>query len=83
MSYFTQNLYLITDITGVLSVHMDCEQPPAVTHATVKISDDENDDLVSATYACKNGYKLQGEAELFCDLNTDEWQGDPPLCKSG
>lgn len=62
---------------------MDCEQPPTVTHATVKISDDENDDLVSATYSCKDGFTLQGEAELFCDLNTDEWQGEPPHCKKG
>lgn len=38
---------------------------------------------MSVTYVCTDGYTLQGEAELLCNLDTDEWQGDPPTCSPG
>lgn len=74
------DFFLCLDVYGI---HVDCERPPAVENASIRISDDESNDLVSATYTCKKGYAMHGEPELFCDLDTDEWQGDPPSCKEG
>lgn len=61
----------------------DCERPPHVDHASVNLADDETDDMVSATYVCTTGYRLHGAAKLLCDLDTDEWQSDPPACRPG
>lgn len=66
------------------AVATDCERPPPVPNASVNlVDDDDTENLVSAVYACAAGYRLLGEAELFCDLDTDEWQGEPPACRAG
>ena len=65
-------------------MYENCDELPEVAHATAKRIDDENDDsVVSYVYTCDDGYRLKGEAELFCDYDTDEWQGDPPTCEKG
>lgn len=51
--------------------------------STKPLVDDVNEDLVSVTYECIDGFVLQGEAELLCNLDTDEWQGEPPTCNQG
>lgn len=61
----------------------DCERPPHVDNASVELVDDDAGDFVSVTYTCAAGYRLHGEAELFCDLGTEEWQGEPPACRAG
>lgn len=76
-------LLFISLAAAAAAVATDCERPPHVDNASVNVVDDETGDLVSATYACAAGYRLLGEAELFCDLDTDEWQGDPPACRAG
>ena len=60
--------------------HEDCEKPPEVDNASVVIRYDDNEEFVSATYTCFNGYKLQGRSTITCDLDTDEWQENPPTC---
>ena len=60
--------------------HEDCEKPPEVDNASVVIRYDDNEEFVSATYTCFNGYKLQGKTTITCDLDTDEWQENPPTC---
>ncbi|XP_070502012.1 fibrillin-2-like [Chironomus tepperi] len=60
--------------------HEDCEKPPEVDNAAVVIRYDDNEEFVSATYTCFNGYKLQGKGTITCDLDTDEWQENPPTC---
>lgn len=72
-----------TNITDASAEHEDCEIPPKIDHGTVKLSADENDDIVTALYSCKSGFKLQGNAEIYCDLDTDVWQSDPPTCHEG
>lgn len=61
----------------------DCEKPPEVEQASVVVSYDENEEFVTATYRCHDGFKLRGKAEVTCDLDTDEWQETPPTCEQG
>lgn len=82
MLFLTHSNISFFSITAA-AASTDCERPPHVDNASVNLVDDEIGDLVSATYACAAGYRLHGEAELFCDLDTDEWQGDPPECRAG
>jgi Sushi repeat (SCR repeat) len=49
----------------------------------VVVRTDENEEFVTATYRCEEGYRLNGKSELTCDLDTDEWQGQPPTCTEG
>lgn len=67
----------------MLGRHEDCERPPSVHNGIVKLSDDTEEDMVTATYSCDDGYKLQGDTHLQCDLDSDEWQGEPPTCVKG
>ncbi|GAB0100994.1 EGF-like calcium-binding, conserved site [Sergentomyia squamirostris] len=60
--------------------HYDCERPPTVEHASSRLSVDENEDAVSARYTCEPGFELRGEPDVFCDLDTDEWEGQLPSC---
>lgn len=76
-------LIFIALVAVVAGVSTDCDRPPHVANARVNLVDDETGDLVSATYSCVAGFRLHGEAELFCDLDTDEWQGEPPACRAG
>ncbi|KAG5677774.1 hypothetical protein PVAND_007505 [Polypedilum vanderplanki] len=61
--------------------HEDCEKPPEVENASVNTQIDENEEFVTATYRCNDGYKLNGRAIITCDLDTDEWQEQPPTCE--
>ncbi|XP_055846374.1 fibrillin-2 isoform X2 [Episyrphus balteatus] len=65
-------------LSGTLAQYENCEVPPTVNFATVRMEDE--DDSVRAIYACNSGYTLEGETELICDLNTDEWNKNPPKC---
>lgn len=58
----------------------DCEKPPEVESASVLVATDESEEFVTATYRCHDGYKLHGRAAITCDLDTDEWQENPPSC---
>lgn len=51
--------------------------------STNPLVEDDDGDLVSVTYVCSDGFTLHGEAELLCNLDTDEWQGEPPTCNPG
>lgn len=44
---------------------------------------DENEEFVTATYRCHEGYKLKGKSAITCELDTDEWQESPPSCEEG
>lgn len=72
------------NFTGVSSQYEDCEKPPRIENAKVEIAaGSDDDDEIRAVYTCNEGYKLIGEPELFCDPDTDEWQGNPPSCEKG
>lgn len=43
---------------------------------------DDQGIFVTASYLCEPNYKLVGQAQLTCDTDTDEWQGDLPECAS-
>lgn len=64
-------------------VYKDCEQPPTILHgkALLVISDDGTE--VSAAYSCDAGFHLHGNPQMGCNLDTDEWLGDLPVCKLG
>ncbi|XP_037938996.1 fibrillin-2 [Teleopsis dalmanni] len=78
----TRFLFLLAVVAATCSVsfarYEDCENPPQVQHATIEIEDDE--DTIHAIYVCKPGYELQGTTDLMCNLDTDEWSGEPPTC---
>jgi hypothetical protein len=61
--------------------HEDCEKPPEVENASVLVAYDESEEFVTATYRCHDGYKLHGKSAITCDLDTDEWQENPPRCE--
>lgn len=65
------------------SKHEDCEKPPEVENASVVVSFDKNEEFVTATYRCHEGFKLKGKSEITCDLDTDEWEEMPPSCDKG
>lgn len=60
--------------------HEDCEKAPEVDNSSVFVRYDDNEEYVTATYSCFDGYKLQGKATITCDLETDEWEENPPTC---
>lgn len=49
-----------------------------MSNANIKIVDEE--DTIRAIYVCQSGYELRGPQELVCDLDTDEWNTNPPEC---
>jgi fibulin 1/2 len=61
----------------------DCEKPPEVEYASVVVKFDENEEFVTATYRCQDGFKLNGKTSITCELDTDEWQENPPTCEQG
>ncbi|XP_061395029.1 fibrillin-1-like, partial [Musca vetustissima] len=61
-----------------VAVHEDCEVPPPTKFARIKIQSEE--DVIRAFYTCEDGYALQGPKELVCDIDSDEWNSDPPQC---
>jgi Sushi repeat (SCR repeat) len=63
--------------------HEDCERPPSIAHGSGRLLVDDNEDVVKAIYNCAPGYELEGKATLNCDLDNDEWQGEPPKCVAG
>ncbi|XP_067646329.1 fibrillin-3 [Eurosta solidaginis] len=61
-----------------LAHYEDCENAPYVEHSSIEIIDEE--DTVRALYKCDEGYELRGTTELVCNLDTDQWDTDPPIC---
>lgn len=59
----------------------DCESPPDIQNGQFKSKVDENEEYVTAIYKCNRGYKLVGSSQIICDLDTDEWDRDPPKCE--
>lgn len=47
------------------------------------VKTDENEEFVTATYRCDDGYHMKGKSEITCDLDDDEWKGQPPQCIEG
>ncbi|XP_055688517.1 fibrillin-1 isoform X2 [Lutzomyia longipalpis] len=74
-------ILLVATIHNVNGQYFDCEQPPPVEHASSTLSVDDAEDSVAARYTCDSGFELQGQPDLFCDLDTDEWQGQLPTCR--
>lgn len=62
-------------------VYTDCEHPPTILHGRTELSVDDQGVVVIANYQCESNYKLFGQAQLTCDIDTDEWQGELPECK--
>lgn len=62
-------------------VYTDCEHPPTILHGRTELIIDDYGTQVTGSYSCESGYELVGDATLACNLDTDEWQGDLPVCK--
>lgn len=62
------------------AVYEDCRTPPPVDHAKAELLTDLESKTNTAIYSCAPGYAIQGPAELVCNVNTEEWQGEPPTC---
>lgn len=77
----TVSVSIAGSVTG--AKYEDCENPPEVDNASVVIAHDVNEEFVTATYRCHEGFKLRGKKDMTCDLDTDEWQGSPPNCETG
>lgn len=61
-----------------------CEAPKEVENAQVKLyHETDPDDIVIAHYTCLSGYKLRGDDEIYCVMETNEWHGKPPTCHQG
>jgi Sushi repeat (SCR repeat) len=54
-----------------------------VERAAVVVAYDENEEFVTASYRCQEGFTLKGKSEITCDLDTDEWLEMPPTCEPG
>ncbi|XP_032596993.2 uncharacterized protein LOC6556435 [Drosophila grimshawi] len=60
------------------AVYEDCKTPPPVDHARAELFESEN--INTATYSCSAGYAMKGDNKLICNVETEEWQGEPPAC---
>ncbi|XP_046807658.1 fibrillin-1 isoform X5 [Lucilia cuprina] len=78
MARFLFYLVAAAIISVSAAVYEDCERPPSVQNANIKIEDEE--DTIRAIYSCQTGFELRGPHELVCDLDTDEWNTNPPEC---
>jgi hypothetical protein len=67
-------------VVAATKKYEDCEKPPDVENASVVVKYDENEEFVTATYQCFDGYKLHGKSSITCDLDVDEWE-NPPTCE--
>ncbi|XP_062710515.1 uncharacterized protein LOC109404745 isoform X2 [Aedes albopictus] len=56
------------------TTYEDCEQPPEIAHGSARVTVDETEEFVTARYSCTAGYRLEGKAEIRCDIDSDEWQ---------
>lgn len=77
--HYLSNCFLLA-VPYASAKYEDCEKPPEVESASVLVAYDESEEFVTATYRCHDGYKLHGKAAITCDLDTDEWQENPPSC---
>ncbi|XP_060658313.1 fibrillin-1 isoform X1 [Drosophila nasuta] len=62
------------------AVYEDCQTPPPVDHAQAELFVSESNHVNTAIYSCASGYVLKGPKELLCNVDTEEWQGEPPIC---
>ncbi|KXJ73641.1 hypothetical protein RP20_CCG015362 [Aedes albopictus] len=66
------------------TTYEDCEQPPEIAHGSARVTVDETEEFVTARFSCAAGYRLEGKAEIRCDIDSDEWQVKQlPRCVSG
>ncbi|XP_021699518.1 uncharacterized protein LOC5579245 [Aedes aegypti] len=56
------------------ATYEDCEQPPEIAHGSARITVDETEEFVTARYSCAAGFRLEGKADIRCDIDSDEWQ---------
>jgi fibulin 1/2 len=77
------NVFSFPFVGATNAQHEDCERPPSIAHGSGRLLVDDNEDVVKAVYNCAPGYELEGKATLNCDLDNDEWQGEPPKCVAG
>lgn len=63
--------------------YTDCEHPPTIANGKAELEVDDTGVNVMAMYSCKSGFQLQGESTIYCNTDSDEWQGEPPKCLSG
>lgn len=63
------------------AVYEDCKTPPPVDHGRAVLF--ERGPVNIAVYKCAAGYVLKGSNELLCNVDSEEWQGEPPNCIEG
>ncbi|XP_032290647.1 uncharacterized protein [Drosophila virilis] len=63
------------------AVYEDCKTPPPVDHGRAVLF--ERGPVNIAVYKCAAGYVLKGSNELLCNVDSEEWQGEPPSCIEG
>jgi hypothetical protein len=83
MKFDTITLHVFFFALAVISSakYEDCDQPPDIENGSSSIQVDENEEYVTATYTCDDGFRLVGKSQMTCDLDTDEWTGAPPKCE--
>lgn len=71
--------------TGVVigEQQSDCENAPKVENASSKWYSDDEGTYALATYTCADGFVMHGQAEVYCNVDTDLWQDKLPTCKPG
>uniref|UniRef100_A0A1B0FQQ1 Uncharacterized protein n=1 Tax=Glossina morsitans morsitans TaxID=37546 RepID=A0A1B0FQQ1_GLOMM len=73
------HLFVTWSLISVIAArYEDCERPPSVSYANIRIEDEET--AIRAIYTCLPGYELRGPSEVVCDLDTDEWITEIPEC---
>ncbi|ALC43389.1 frac [Drosophila busckii] len=72
-------LILLSCVAFSQAVYEDCLTPPPVDHGRAELRQD-NEHTNTAIYSCKSGYVLKGAKKLRCNVDTEEWQGEPPSC---
>ncbi|XP_037899869.1 fibrillin-2-like [Glossina fuscipes] len=78
MGYGYHLLLTLSLISVIAARYEDCERPPSVNYANIRIEDEET--AIRAIYTCLSGYELKGPSEVVCDLDTDEWITEIPEC---
>uniref|UniRef100_A0A1A9W7Q2 Fibrillin-2 n=1 Tax=Glossina brevipalpis TaxID=37001 RepID=A0A1A9W7Q2_9MUSC len=74
----TLSLISVLFTTVIAARYEDCERPPSVSYATIRVEDEET--AIRAIYTCLAGYELRGSSEVVCDLDRDEWITELPAC---
>jgi hypothetical protein len=59
---------------------VQCGYPADIANGDYKLLNDSVGYMSQVLYSCDEGYKLQGRAQLTCDLD-ERWDGPPPRCQ--